>query len=1511
MSLLVLAGILPVLVYIALQIPVVQTTIARKATDYVSTMIDGEIHVGKIAIALFNRVNLKDVYIVGADKDTLVSFKKLSVHISTNALTQGKVLINSINLQNGVFNYIAYKDSTNIINKTFRIKKKKEKKPIKLPEFYINDLNLKDFRFNYINHHKLGRDSAENVIKDPGCMNFADIRVSDITIYASHIRSDKSGVLTADLRRLLAKDKSGWEVKEFTGEIVWTQNEVRVNDLHLRDNFSDVRSRYLSFFSYKIGDISDFVDKIIMTSDFQNTFFDFRTLSKITPAMNGNDLKVYLTGPVTGPVRDLYGERLKISSENRMLDLDITARIQGLPDFRTSQMNATVHKLTTLNSELSATIGKFTKGKEPDFLKRIDSSETIVYRGTFDGTVDDFINEGILKTSSLGKIHYSANMDNRNERMKLSGRIVTDNLDISDIIGNSNIGDISIDSNFEMEYDKISRKTAVYLPDTYVRKFQFNNYSYSDITLRGRYSEDNLDVRVISHDPNISFILQGKNDIIDGQDSFSVYLDVPYANLHNLGLDKQNRTSEIGFRVIANITEETNRQTQQSDYFGSIIFRDINYTNDSRKYNVGDISLHSVAQNRKFSVLLNTPFLNLDYSGDFSIMALGRKINDLLKIKDINKIIAAIQDSSSNEEGHRKASLEINTTNIGDLLGIIAPSVRISDNSNIRMEIQDNLVLKLDSEIGYVTVGNTRLNGIKANLDNTSGKICLDLKCSDAEINHIMAENNSISAIIRDSIIDLDYTLNNTRYNNNSLNLKTSISFTHTPESRNITDIAIHDSEFRLKDRIFRISPSTVRLSDKLVGIKDFSIGGKDQSLTADGTLSEKTKDSLNVYLNNFDLSFLSSMFSNRLQATGIVNGEINMSRMFSKNPGIIMDLDGKGLTLFGRDLGNIKIMSKWSEMDKQFNLLLNNSVAGRNQLNVIGFYKPQSDFMNFTVAIDSLDVSYSEPFLTDLAKDMSGYISGDISISGNSKALYMKTDNILLDNIKFTPEYTGVPYTLNGKIRSSDRNISTENIIIQDDKGNTAFLDAEIMHNSFRNIFLNSRLTFRNLHCLKTNESDNDKFYGDVFATGDVSVTGFTNDLLLDFTCKTEDYTTLHVPLGSSSSASRTNLLSFTKADILKEKSDIPNRSNARKSKFQIKGKVEVNQYAKLLVEINKQMGDIIRCSGNGIIDLNMDSGTGLLDIRGDYTITEGNYTFVLMGLTSKDFIINSGANISFNGDIANTILNLGATYRTKASVSTLIGDKTAVESRRNIDCGIHMNGPLSNPQISFTIDIPDLDPITKGKTESALSSNDKIQKQFMALIISGSFIPDEQSGIVNNTTILYSNAGEIISNQFNNIFRQLDIPLDLGLNYQPGENGQTDLFDVALSYQAFNNRVLINGNVGTSQKTTSDWSGNFEAEVKIDKAGKFRAKLFTRSMDDYSNYLDNTQRSGFGFTIQDEFDDLGDLFRSIFYSRKRKEEYELKKIKEAEDDLLKESKAREHKIISPKSSGPDENYN
>ena len=238
---------------------------------------------------------------------------------------------------------------------------------------------------------------------------------------------------------------------------------------------------------------------------------------------------------------------------------------------------------------------------------------------------------------------------------------------------------------------------------------------------------------------------------------------------------------------------------------------------------------------------------------------------------------------------------------------------------------------------------------------------------------------------------------------------------------------------------------------------------------------------------------------------------------------------------------------------------------------------------------------------------------------------------------------------------------------------------------------------------------------------------------------------------------------------------------------------------------------------------------------------------------------------------------LNINAQYNTKTSLSSLISDTTSVSTRRNVECGISITDKLRNPQLSFSINVPDLDPATKSKVESALSTEDKVQKQFISLLVANNFIPDDQSGIVNNTNLLYSNVADIMANQLNNILQKLEIPLDLGLKYQGNGSSGSNIFDVALSTQLFNNRVSVNGNIGNRQYMKSgnaDVVGDLDIEIKMDRDGKVSLNLFSHSADAYTNYLDDSQRNGIGVTYQKEFNSIRQFIKGIFIPKQERQE-------------------------------------
>ena len=138
-----------------------------------------------------------------------------------------------------------------------------------------------------------------------------------------------------------------------------------------------------------------------------------------------------------------------------------------------------------------------------------------------------------------------------------------------------------------------------------------------------------------------------------------------------------------------------------------------------------------------------------------------------------------------------------------------------------------------------------------------------------------------------------------------------------------------------------------------------------------------------------------------------------------------------------------------------------------------------------------------------------------------------------------------------------------------------------------------------------------------------------------------------------------------------------------------------------------------------------------------------------------------------------------------------------------------------------------------------------------------------------------------------YDNILQRLEIPIDVGFGYQELSSGQ-NLFDISLSTQLFENRVLLSGNFGNRRYSTGsaggDFTGNMDLQVKLDPEGKFRFIVFSHSADEFTSYLDYSQRNGIGASYQREYRSFQEFLNHLTMTPKKRQPYD---VLEAEKQL------------------------
>ena len=1470
---------------IILQFPGVQTLVAQKVAGSVSDKIDGKLSLGNVYFVFFNRLIVKDISIVSTSdtplldslrisscySDTLLRCDKLSVTFDVQNLLKGQFKLNTIIINGGEFNLQTEENRRTNLDRIFRLSKDTPKDTSKrgFINLLANTLKINDFRFTMKNHMKY-------VFRGDSIINFADLDVTDIKIDISDIHL-KSDTLYAQVNTIHGDDKSGVKLETLSGKARVCGTEALVSDFYLEDSYSVINSRYFYLKYSSPKDFADFTTKVAMGISLNNSFLSFRTIGKFANSLYNSRLAFFVNGEISGPVRNLDAKNLTATSQSGLTYLNLDARINGLPDISRTMAVAEVHNSSTMFNDLSGIISSINNTSASPFLKSLAPLTRFEFRGNLMGLLDDFVADGEI-VSPLGTL--SLDLLFRNERSagsRFDGTVILDNVDAGAILVNDKFGKASAYADLDVLFKKNGGGVELAIDSLQVSRFGFNGYDYNNITVKGLYSQNVFNGSVSAYDPELNFKYEGLcsfTPVFTEESSYNFIADVKRINLAALNLDKSNPVSLLSFIAKANFANMDNGFAN-----GRIDIENIAYTGINGLYDIGNIVLESLNSSNVYRTSFKSKFADFEYSGPSPIDKFIGKVADMAVFHNLDNYFD--RDTSSGSV-IGQYEFKLHTYNTMPLFEILNKDYYISDGSAIRLSIDGKENLNGEILSGRLAKGVNYLKNLTLNMDaDYKNGVSANLFSENVKFAGMIMDSVSIDISAESNLLRTAFRFMNDTTAGNSAKVLADVNIL---KDSKINTSILSGSQISIEGEKWKFDPSDILISDSTLIVDGFNLHNGSQSFSMDGSISRFSADSIDFQLNNFNIGILNIFFNKAFNFQGYFSGSGIVSDLY-RAPKVFFDISGNDVSIYGNEVGTLKMMSKWNDMAKELNLYLKSSINSKRTFLATGYFKPETSYLNLNASLEDLSVSYFEPFLEDLISKSSGSMSGELSLQGTLDKLALTGKDCHFNKLGFVLDFTQVPYTIDGPFELNERGIFFKNLQFYDKFGSRGLINGKLGYDYFRDLTLDTRIDFSNLQCLNTDEDDNEFFYGSAFATGSLLLKGPLNNIDLQIDAVSNKRTSIHVPLSNSATAHQTNLLTFVEKESDKwidpydtlsiNRKDIVRRS----SNLKVDIEAQVTPDAEIMIEIDKSVGDVIRAKGNGVIDLDIDPSKELFDIYGDYHVTDGSYKFVLAGIASRDFILQPGGTIVFNGDISNTNLDLEALYNTKTSINPLIADTSSVSTRRNVNCIIGMKGKMMNPQLTFKIDIPDLDPTTKIRVESALNTQGKIQKQFMAILVSGGFIPDDQSGIANNSSILYSNASELLSNQISNIFHQLGIPLDLGLNYQPGDRG-TDIFDVAVSTQLFNNRVIINGNIGNDPyaQNNRDVIGNIDVEIKLDNPGNVRLDLFSHAEDQYSSYNDNnnSQRSGIGIVYQKEFNSFKSLLKGKSKAQKAYEKQE-----------------------------------
>ncbi|OQC58360.1 MAG: hypothetical protein BWX52_00283 [Bacteroidetes bacterium ADurb.Bin013] len=1458
---------------IIVQLPSVQSRLAGRAAQWLSEATGAEVMVGEVNFVLFNRLIIKDLLIRTAPEDTLLHSKKLSVRIGHVSALEKKIVLRQVVLSEGSYHLII-QDSVTNIETLFPPSAGKDttSRPFTW-DIRSNRVILEDFAYNMIN-----RDTGPTH-NNPECMDFSDLHISDISIDIRDARYC-NGVVEARLDRLSCRERSGYLVHHLEGDVTVDSKEALIKNLVIRDNHSYITAHHFLMHYGTSRNLSDYLNKVVMELDLDNAYFSFRTIGYYAWSFPEDfTLAVRATGKVTGTVSSLGADNLDIRSETGRTRIGCGFLLRGLPESEETTLQVDIDELHSDMNDLNGILYSIARVDLKNLEEATGSRTPFHFRGRLAGLLTDFAIDGDLD-GHFGSLSLDMLVNNNiaPPGVLLSGVADLRDLDLGLFTGVENLGRCSLytKASVTIREGGISSLHAV-IDTLFLARLDFNQYSFQDIKMMGEFRNGIFNGKMIASDPNLQFLFQGRADLTRSAGTAAdFFANIAYADLKLLNLYKNDSLAVLSGLLQADFSRINNL----GDIEGTIHASGLSLLNSRGTHALDSLILESTRteDRSRYRLVINSDALQAEYTGEEGFMGFVKRLVSRNLFRHVPSYFSSWTDYDPDSTVNGQAVFQMTVRNSVFFEEVFLPGLYIAPGTNFSLHDYGNDSIRS-------VIRSERLGYQDHNLRNLDilavarpSDIRADIQCRDLSLGPLKADTLRIEAVAGNDRMNLDLFYNPGHDKKNHAIIGSVFNFS-TEEGSDIPVIKAHlaSDSIMINRKKWTLHSDSLMLSGGKLALNNVLlqhiIGHEGvESFLINGALSQQPEDTLFVKLSRFDASLFNTFLPASYPFTfrGSFTGQGYLTDFYGERR-FMADIVGERFFVNDTLAGDLRLKSSLDPQADYLQLEASTTLpGGQVPLLATGHYHPADKKLDLKATFNHFEAAIAGPFLTGLVSDVHGKITGDMYLSGTLPYLDLVSDNTRVDKLNFTVDYTKVPYVLSGPVRLTREGLYLPKDTLLDAGGNYAIVQGGLKYRQFRDIRADLNMSFTNFQGLNLDEKDNDTFYGKAFATGNLIIRGPLNDILLDLSIRPEPNSVIHIPLSSASQARQTSLLTFFEAPVPYTGRDPytlaameQKKIKANDSRLTFNMKTELTPNAEILLEINKTTGDIITARGNGVINLGVDPRDDSFSITGDCTVESGSYLFGLQGIVSKRFQILPGGTIFFNGDIETTQLNLTASYKTKASLNTLLSDTTMISNRRDVDCQILMSGNLMNPTLGFNIDIQDIDPMTRARVESALSTDDKMMRQFVTLLISSSFIPEQQSGIVNNSNILYSNATEILSNQLNNIFVQLNIPLDVGFNYQPNQRG--DLFDVAISTRLFNNRVIINGNMGNNPYTRNenDLVGNVDIELKLDKKGKFRLKAFSHAADQYSNYLDNTQRSGAGFVYQEEFNTFGQLWR------------------------------------------------
>ncbi len=1452
----------------------VQTTLAQYATKRLSKDLNTTIHIGKVEITPLNSINLVDFYALDLQNDTIIKTQSLSILMRNINLDKNEIKVRKVTLNNADIQLIKREGekgfSFQFIIDYFSSESKKQNNG-KTPIITAQSIELKNSRFRFKDYR------AKSIYFG---MDFTDLDAKNINLTFSDFKTEGSNT-KLKIKHLSSLEKSNFDLKNLTGIVELDSNFVQIDSMEIVTANSHLVTDYFRFdFDDPSHFEDDFEGKVKMTTNFRQSTINFKDIGYFTSFFEGIDRTAEVSGKFEGTVADFKSNNLRIKLD-RNTQFYGNLAMKGLPYTEKTSFKIKINKFTTNETELeNIDIPPFTKREKLSLPDEIKGIGDIDLSGELTGKFDDFAGQ-LIAITSQGTIETDARYWEEGNTSLLDGKVIAKNLNLG-AFTDENLGEM--DANLVSKFAYNSKTGIELAAKGELPQLSYKGYTYKNIKVDGDFTEKSFEGKASIKDKNGLVDFAG---LINFEESIPVY-DFKSV-IKKVNLSKLQITNDTLEHIVSADLWIKGKGSNIDNSNGEAIISNLIYSQNGEIYTNKKIALSSQQFDSIKEIKLDSDIADVSIKGKFLISELPKTF-DIIGQKVVPALYSSLDTISIDNQNY---NFNILLKDYSPINKLFTPDIQIASNTTAsgNFSSQDQ-IFNLNIESDSMTYLTNKMVNISASLKKPTDILNLKIDIENAHVgSDLSLDNVEIASLIKD-----DHIMPSIKWKSPDGESYGKIQGDGYWYSQDYFDLLILPSYFHFKDRDWKIKEDATLIVDSTSfnfnGIEIFN--NFNEAVSVVGTVSSNPEDVLKVYLDNFNMENINPFIGNsQTKYHGIINGSACINNVYDQIE-IVSDIYIDSLRVNKEIVGDVALNTDWLDSKKGMHIkgeLLRDKL---NTFDFIGYFYPfeEKNSLDFSCILRNTDLAFLNPYVVDQGiTGIKGKAKGEIKVTGEPESPLLE-GGISLLRTGFKVDYLNTYYDFSGLMIIENNDIFTDNIIeIRDEENNLAYFNGAIYHENFRdfdfNVFIEipksvftkgdkkELRTFAGAKeidnkfiSLNTNIGLNNDFYGKVYATGDINIEGYQDEIDIVVNAKTEKGSNFTLPLYGSSEIELEDYVVFIDKDSTYDQKETIDLEG-----INLDINVEVTPDIELQLIFDEVYGDIITTTGFGNLGMTVDKFNEF-NLAGKYTIDKGDYLFTLglkrfENLINKKFEIASGSTINWFGDPYNAEIDINAIYKLKASLYEIMPqtteDASEYKQRRDVSCIMMLTNNLMTPNIDFAIELPRANETERAVIANLMETKQEMNKQVFSLILLNRFMPSSinsnSEDSRGNTGAVSTTASEILSNQLSTWLSKLSSDIDIGLNYRPGDNITSDEIAVALSTELLNDRLVISSNFGVSQGNEINQNenaliGDVNVEYKLNEDGTFRVRVFSRTNEyDVTNASQSQTTSGIGLYYKKEF--------------------------------------------------------